>query len=90
MTAINWNFSDYGFGLGSLAACRYGIRRRAGCGRLLLLAILQDDRQLYGLERLFDNQQFENFELAESARSRPPPRLLGQRYLEFDRRQLLR
>jgi hypothetical protein len=25
-------------------------------GRLLLLAILQDDRQLYGVERLFDSQ----------------------------------
>jgi hypothetical protein len=36
-------------------------------GRLLLLAILQDDRQLYGVERLFDSQQFENLELAESA-----------------------
>ncbi len=40
-----------------------------GIGRLLLLAILQDDRQLYGVERLFDSQQFENFELAVSASS---------------------
>jgi hypothetical protein len=37
--------------------------------RLLLLAILQDDRQLYGVERLFDSHQFENFELAVSASS---------------------
>ena len=38
-------------------------------GRLLLLGILQDDRRLYGVERLFDRQQFENFELAESAKT---------------------
>jgi hypothetical protein len=38
-------------------------------GRLLLLAILQDDRQLYGVKRLFDSQQFEYLELAESANS---------------------
>ena len=40
----------------------------AAFGRLLLLAILQDDRQLYGVERLFDTQQFENLELAVSAK----------------------
>jgi hypothetical protein len=36
------------------------------------LAILQNDRQLYGVERLFDSQQFENFELAVSANTGPP------------------
>jgi hypothetical protein len=40
-------------------------------GRLLLLAILQDDRQLYGIERLFDSQQFECLELALSANCGP-------------------
>jgi len=47
--------------------CSLAVARRAACGRLLLLAILQDDRQLYGVERLFDSQQFENIELAKSA-----------------------
>jgi hypothetical protein len=36
-------------------------------GRLLLLAILQDDRQLYAVEQLFDDRRFGNLELAESA-----------------------
>ena len=42
--------------------------RPVAISRLLLLAILQGDRQLYGVERLFDSQQFENFELAVSAK----------------------
>ena len=32
--------------------------------------MLEGDLQLYGVERLFNSQQFENLELAESATSR--------------------
>ena len=38
-------------------------------GRLLLYAILPDDRQLCGVEQLFNNQRFGNLELAESAKT---------------------
>ena len=40
-------------------------------GRLLLLAILQDDRQLYGVEQLFDDRKTGNPEMAETANSSP-------------------
>jgi len=40
-------------------------------GRWLLYAILPDDRRIYGVERLFDSPQFENFELVEPANTGP-------------------
>jgi hypothetical protein len=40
-------------------------------GRKCLYAILPDDRQLYGVEQLFNNRKFGNLELAESANNRP-------------------
>jgi len=39
---------------------------------LSLYAIPPDDRQLYGVEQLFNNRKFGNLELAESAMSSPP------------------
>ena len=41
-------------------------------------------------KQLYVSGDFQGSNMPVSARSRPPPRLLGQRYLEFDRRQLLR
>jgi hypothetical protein len=49
---------------------RISLQASKTCGRLLLLAILPDDRQLYGVEQLFNNRKFGNLELAESAISR--------------------
>jgi hypothetical protein len=38
-------------------------------GRKCQFAILPDDCQLYGVERLFNNRRFGNLELAESAKA---------------------